>query len=172
MKKVDDLKMKFADSNWSELIQISDELVNIGGENVVSFFIEQLSSSSCDRRNAAALGLREIGHDSATKFLIDGVLNPIEHNQCGTLAYALEKHDCSMEFVNIFRILFYSNYECKLHAHNILNEQEFVFTNRELFEVKSMWNECQKNPKKYPGFEELKDCIEEDVDSFLGYLSE
>ena len=57
-------------------------------------------------------------------------------------------------------------------AHTILNEQKFLFTNDDLRAVKQMWEECIIYPEKCPSFENVKEDVQNDVDSFLSYLTE
>ncbi|OEE66272.1 hypothetical protein A1OO_10805 [Enterovibrio norvegicus FF-33] len=65
MKDIDSLKAKFTNSDWKTLLKVTNELVLIGDDDVVSFFIGKLASKSSDIRNAAALGLRDIGDERA-----------------------------------------------------------------------------------------------------------
>ncbi|NGN97619.1 HEAT repeat domain-containing protein [Grimontia sp. S25] len=168
--EVETLKDQFLCSDWDSLLKTSDKLVDIGGDAVSLFFIECLDSVNADVRNGAALALRDIGDKRAVDPLIEGVLNPVDPKRCATLAYALETHDCSSKFLDVFRILFYSNYECKWSALNILNEQKFSFTDEDLLKVKRMWEECHLAPELCPAFEDSKDRIQHNVDSFLLYL--
>ncbi|PML82126.1 hypothetical protein BCT69_01940 [Enterovibrio norvegicus] len=169
---IEALKKRFLCSDWNDLLIISNELMSIGGDSVLFFFIECLGSKNDKIRNAAALSLRDLSDNRSTVHLFEGVLNPIDPNRCGTIAYALETHDCSYDFLNVFRILFYSNYECKWSAHNILNEQEFLFSEDDLLEVKRMWEECLLTPTLCPAFADSKEGIQDDVDSYLDYLTD
>jgi len=166
------LKCQFLDADWGQSEQIGDRLMDLVGESSVDFFIQCLSVEKAKMRNRAALCLRDLVNHKSVKPLIEAVLNPIDPKNCGTLVYALEKHDCSEYLLDIFKIMFYGNYECKLLAHNILTQQSFSFDDHDLIELKKLWQECKDDPSKCPAFDELNEAIEDDVNSFLDYISE
>ena len=172
MTKTLNLKKLLLDSSWEESESIAEELILIQGEFSVDFFIECLKSENYEIRNRAALSLKELKSSKSVEPLIEGVIYPIDPKRCGTLASALESHDCSDHIIDIFRIMFYSNYECKMWAHNILSEQSFSFDKRDLIEIGNMWDNCKANPSTCPSYSELNEDIQDDVDSFLDYLDE
>ncbi len=172
MNKTLHLQKEFLDSSWEESESIAEELVLIQGKSADDFFIECLKSENYKIRNRAALSLKELKSSKAVGPLIEGVIYPIDPKRCGTLASALESHDCSDHIIDIFRIMFYSNYECKMWAHNILSEQSFSFDKNDLIEISNMWDNCKANPSTCPSYAEIHESIQDDVDSFLDYLDE
>ncbi len=172
MNKALNLQNKFLYSSWEESETVAEELVLVMGKSADDFFIECLKSASSSIRNRAALSLKELKSSKAVKPLIEGVIYPIDPKRCGTLAFALESYDCGENLTDIFRIMFYSNYECKMSAHNILSEQRFSFDKRDLIEIGNMWDNCKANPSTCPSYSELHEGIQDDVDSFLDYLDE
>jgi hypothetical protein len=169
---LDLIKEKLCNAELDDTLEMVSQLVVGGDEEVIPFLISSLNSEEHRVRNGAALVLREQPDCRAVEPLINNVINPIDSKKCATFVYALETHDCSEHFLDIFKILFYSNFECKVNAHNILAEQQFRFTDNDLYQIKEMWNECIENPNICPAFENMKEGIQDDVESFLYHLTE
>ncbi len=167
---LDSIKEKLCNGKLDDALEIVNHLIVDGKDDVIPFLISCLTDEESKVRNGAALALREKPDFRAVTPLINNVINPIDSKRCATFVYALESHDCSEHFLDIFRILFYSNFECKINAHDILSEQQFRFSDEDLECIKKMWNECIENPSLCPAFEEMKEGIQDDVDSFLSYL--
>ena len=53
---------------------------------------------------------------------------PANHNNRGTLVYALEVMDCSLYFVCLFDLALQGNYEVSLHAYTIISEKAMDVT--------------------------------------------
>jgi hypothetical protein len=87
------------------------------------------------------------------------------------MVFALASLNCNKKFKEIFKILFYQSYESKMSAYTILDQQEFDFIENDLYEIQKMWNECLRNPKLCPDFENSKEDIQETVDAYLSYFN-
>ena len=152
----------------------ADKLAKIGGDDGINFLIGLLELGNVAIRNRAALALREIEDNRALNPLLKAIFKPENKNYNGTLVYALETLDCKSKLVEIFQILFYHQYESKMGACTILEEQIFEFTSNELLEIKGMWEDCNKNPEKAEDFdkEEKKLAMQDVYDGFMIYLEE
>lgn len=166
------IREQLCSTNINDTFEIIDQLIADCKEDIIPYLISCLTDKDQRVRSSAALALREQRDDRAVTPLINCVIDPIDSKRCATFVYALETHDCSEHFLDIFKILFYSNFECKINAHNILSEQQFRFDDNNLYHIKRMWNECIEKPNLCPAFEDVKEGIQDDVDSFLCYLTE
>lgn len=159
--------------NWDEILLASDELAEIGGEEVVTFLVSLLSSENPLTRNGAALALRKIGDSSALDPLLTAIFKKENHGYNGTMVYALESLDCSKKLKEIFKILFYETFESKMSAYSILCEQEFEFTEDDLLAIQQMWDDCKLHPEKCPCYDEkeTRAMMQGLVDNYMGYLT-
>ena len=170
ISNIDELQHQFLKADFNTSILITERLIKIGGEDIRTFFIKCLKSKDGAIRNRGASALKTIADQKSVIPLISSILDPVDPKNCANMVSALQTHDCSEHFVDIFKIMFYRNFECKLNAHNILSEQEFYFDNNDLLNVGRMWKECIENPLKCPGFDDLQEEIQSDVDSYLDFL--
>jgi hypothetical protein len=155
-----------------ELVKSSAvRLGKIGGDSVVDFLISLIALDNSSIRNLAALALEEIKDNRAVEPLINSIFKKENLNYNGTMVFALESLDCSKNFKDIFKILFYQGYEAKMSAYAILDEQEFDFNDNDLLEIQRIWDECLQNPRLCPDFEDSKDDIQDTVNTYLSYLN-
>lgn len=170
--EVEELKKAIWSDDWETAIASSERLAEIGGDDVLAFLIGLLDSEDSMVRHMASLALSELADNRAIEPLLKSIFKPENCNSNGTMVYALLTHDCKDILVDLFKILFWYNFEpCNL-AYIILNEQIFEFTRDDLFEIKRMWIECSKNPEKYPGFksERMKLMIQDAYEGYIAYL--
>ena len=138
----------------------------------VTSLISLLSSKNPLTRNEAALALKDRQENSALEPLLAAIFKKENHGYNGTMVYALESLDCSKKLKEVFQILFYETYESKMSAYSILSNQEFEFTEQDLFEIQQMWNDCKLHPEKCPCYEEeeTRAMMEELVNDYMKYL--
>jgi len=156
--------------DWDKMKTSANRLREIGGSDAYDFFIGllDLDYKYALSRNIAALTIMDIDDNKAVEPLINAILKKENINHNGTLVYALEKFDCSNKFKELFEILFYHGYEAKIGARHILAEQQFSFTQQDLIEIKSKWEELKLHPIK--NYEDAKELIDEVVGRYLPYL--
>jgi len=145
----------------------------LGQTRKVDSLISQLNNNDPSIRNNAALQLADLGANQVVNALLDAILKVDNFGNNGTLVYALQKLDCSQKLVEVFAILFYQDYEAKLMAHQLLDQQVFEFSKEDLLTIQAMWHDCIKHPEKCPDFGTVavRDMIEHDVAGYLSYLN-
>ncbi len=152
------------------------DLIDLLKGDELSLFNEtllgNLKSTNPDVRNRSALFLKETKDPKSVNKLIDAILNPVDSTNCGTIAYSLDSHNCENHLIDIFKILFYCNFECKMEARVILSEQAFNFCESDLLDIKNIWDNLRADSNLDKTTFDMKDDIQEDVDSFLSYYQE
>ena len=171
-KKIENLKNQILTSNWKVAKLAIDDLVKIGDESVIEFLIGLLDQKDAAIRNKAALALSDLKAHQAVKPLLTSIFKPENRNYNGTMVYALQELNCEHLLVEIFQILFYHDYEAKMGAMTILEEQIFSFDEYDLFKIQKMWQEYNENFEKGKGFdnEALRLEIQEVYEGFMKYL--
>ena len=170
---IEHLKASIHSVDWETAKNASDELATIGGKEVVDFLISLLNQSNAKLRNVAALGLREMRDNCAIEPLLNAINKKGNENNRGTMVYALQTSDCSQKLPEIFDLLFYGNFEVRMMASTILEEQIFEFTRQDLHNIQCKWEDLQEHPEKCPGFNaEVKDLIQDFVADYLAYLNQ
>lgn len=169
--EIERLKTEIISDDLEDFEVVQNRLVEIGGNEVVDFLISLLAHENSTIRDRSALILEEIKDNKAVKPLLKAIFKKENHNNTGTLVYALQALDCSKKLKEIFKILFFESYESKVFAFNILSEQEFEFTVNDLEEIQNMWNEYNNSPDKYQlDDEETKEMMQDMVEGFMWYL--
>jgi len=126
---------------WVEKMAAIDILATkFPTSRTVAALCSLLESTDASIRNAAALGLRDIGDYSAFSSLVKAINKPENFNHDGTLVYALEGLDCSNDFLAIFKIAIHGSFEARFGAIDILSEQEFSITPLEFVLAKKLFN--------------------------------
>lgn len=171
---IEQLKKDLFSDDWKLMQASSEQLRDIGGEEVFHFFIDclDLGNSRNRTRNIAALRLKEIGDNRALEPLLAAILKKENINYNGTLVYALSGLDCTHKLCELFEMLFYHGYEAKLGAYNIISEQIFEFTRQDILSIASEWEDLKKTPERCPAFNDAKALIEDCVQGFLPYLDQ
>ena len=165
------LKKRFLSAEHEDVLDACDELIEINNDAVIDFFIDQLDSDRGYYRNLSANALKEMKVQKSVASLIKNILKPQNSKSCGSMVLALTELDCTHHFLSIFKIYIFGNYECKVHANSILNEQSFNFNRKDLSSVEEMWQECLSEPDKCPCFDSTKDYIEQHIESFRQQLT-
>lgn len=171
-KEIEQLKKDVFSDDWELVKSSAKRLGKIGGAQVVDFLISLIALDDSGIRNSAALALEEIKDNRALEPLLTAIFKKENHNNNGTMVYALASLDCSQKLKGIFRILFYETYESKISAYAILFDQIFDFTKGDLIEIQQMWDDCKKHPDKCPCYEDIgtREMMQDAVDGFMGYL--
>lgn len=166
------LKNDLYSDNKGKALKASDQLAEIGGKEVIEFFISLLDQDNARLRDLAVLGLREIADSQALNPLLKAINKSENQNYNGTMAYALESLDCSRRLPEIFELLFYDNAKVKMAATTILEEQTFYFTKQDLLGIQSKWHEIKNNPDTSPSFKDYKKDIEKMLDKYSEYFED
>ena len=171
-KEIELLKSNMFSDNWELVCESGKKLGELGGKEITDFLISLLEQENSEIRNRASLALEEIKDNRALKPLLKAIFKKENFNYTGTMVFALESLDCSKNLKDIFKIMFYQAYECKMSAMTILDTQIFEFTTQDLLEIKEMWEDCLLRPETCPEIEnkKVKREMQECVDGFLAYL--
>ena len=159
---IEQLKQNILSNNTKIAKSAADKLSQIGGDDITCFLMSLIELDNSRIRDIAAIALSDINDNRALEPLLKAIFKKENHNQNGTLVYALESLDCSKNLKDIFKILFYETFEAKIGAYTILTEQTFEFTENDLVEISTMWTNCKLNPSICPGFddEETKEMMQ------------
>jgi hypothetical protein len=173
-EEIEVLKSNMFSNDWELVCDSANKLGKFGGREITDFLISLLENENSGIRDRASLALEEIGDNKALKPLLRAIFNKQNKIHSGTMVFALESLDCSKHLKDIYKILFYFAYECKMGAMSILETQIFDFTKQDLIEIKEMWENCLLNPETCPEIENEKVKIEmqESVDAFISYLKD
>ena len=133
-------------------------------------------------RNATALTFRDNKFDRAVPYLIKAIKKPENKTNRSTLFHALETMDCGCIFNELFAFLFstHGNWAAHHSILTILDEQEFLFTDDDLRNLKKIWNILMPDWNNLNKLDEskIKDMditsiiIDEFVNRFTDYLDE
>lgn len=121
--------------NWEESLSAADQLAAMHTDEAIAFLVEALDSNDNWIRNAASLGIREANNSSASKALLERIKELGTDEEIGTLVYSLETFDCSRNLLDIVNLYFDGNYEVKVSAKAIFEDQQFQLTQKELGKV-------------------------------------
>jgi len=178
-KEIETLKGKISSGDWDVMTAATNRLFEIGGQENINYLIGLLNDSNSKVRNAAALTFRENRYNEALEPLLTSINKKENKGYTGTMVYALESLDCKSKLKELFNILFDKNsYEVQYHILTILDEQIFEFTNADLQEIKTKWDELKcdwnrlnnldkANQKDYDIDDTL---IQSYVDGFVSYM--
>lgn len=106
--------------------------------------LEPLDSPDPRQRNTAALQLRDFAK-AAVAALFRAINRPENHDNRGSLLYALMPFNCSEHFAALFALAMGGNYEVQCHALSILQRQRFSPTFRELREASDSLRELKRS---------------------------
>jgi|JI7StandDraft_1071085.scaffolds.fasta_scaffold407577_2 hypothetical protein len=130
--------------------------------------IKILASSSPKIRNRVALKLKDLKYNQAVKPLLSAIFKKGNRHYNGTLVYALQDLDCSHYLKEIFQILFFEGYEAKYMAYQILYNQEFIFTKKDLLKIQKTYQEFSKIAPRND--DETNEMILATFEGFISYL--
>ncbi|MFT6337381.1 MAG: hypothetical protein ACJATI_004144 [Halioglobus sp.] len=135
--------------------------------------INKLNSDDGQIRYIASHIILTFKLEEAKNKLIERILNKNTYNHNGTMTYALGHLNCSDNLVDVFKILATQSYESKLHAYNILSEQEFEFTEGDLSDLTEIWNKLKSNQDGKSKLEsETFEMIRDAYEGFIKYIEE
>ncbi len=108
-------------NNKDLVIEAAHALGDIGDRRSVKILIELLQKTSDPViRNAAAVGLRELGDERALYPLVS-LINDVKTEGCrGTLIYALEGFDCSSLLPFLIEQIITGNFEVSHQAFSVI----------------------------------------------------
>lgn len=163
------LKKDLLNSDWQINLKAADALVKIGGKKVLNVVMPLLKNRKLQVRSAAALALSEIRDNRATKRLIEASLKNPSNN--AALVYALETHDCSDFFFPIFKIALYHKYMAQLHALQILREQKFKTSIKEIDKARQLMDEYERRKNKCRHYKMLLKKLERYLSKIQRYTN-
>lgn len=151
-----------------------DRLAEIGGDEIIEFLIPILDSDNPIIRKRAAFALQDIKDNRAVEPLLKAIFKKENYKYNGVLVHVLTDLDCQNRLVDIFKILFYQDWECKQHAYRILSDNEFQFTKDDIETIIDLWADIKLHPEKCPYFDDKEtfDMIQDCVDGYSVYLNE
>ena len=176
MKKVNEEIAQLKRNVFSEdrqLVKLSvDRLLELVGKDGLDFLISLLALDNPYLRDIAALALADIKDNRALEPLLSAIFKTENHNFNGTLVFALQSFDCSQKLKDIFKILFYQDYESKIGAYTILSDQIFEFRKEDILEIGQMWRDCKKNSNQCLCYDDIESqkMMQDTVDGFMEYL--
>lgn len=135
MTDLQSIKDRLYSKNWEESLSAVDQLAAMHTEEAITILVEALDSTDNWIRNAASLGIREANNPSASKALLERIKELGTDEEIGTLVYSLETFDSSRNLLDIVNLYFNGNYEVKVSAKTILEDQQFQLTQNELEKV-------------------------------------
>lgn len=147
----------------------SDQLAQIGSEEVVSEMIKLLEHSEDDSKIMAA---RTLGLIDDNANALDAVLEAIDKNPsiAGELLVTLEDFDLSGKYVPIFKLSLFGSFKVATVAQDFLDHMEFDITPRVLKKATKAWNHYANNVKHDDVFELKRREVEEmlaDLQAFI-----
>ena len=147
----------------------ANKIFEMGGQQNIDFLIQLLEHENSQIRNAVSLTFRDHSFNQAVEPLFRSIKKVKNKDFRGTMVYALGGLDCSNKLVEVFELLLYGNFEVKVGAAAILDEQEFGFTKEDLSKIQMMWDDCQKNPNQCISNDFTLDILRDYVDAFMAY---
>jgi len=136
-KEILKLKEEITSEDWKTSLSAADRLANIKTKESLQVLVDNLKSENNFIRNAAALGLMQTGDQEYFEPLIKRIKELGTEEEIGTLVYALENFDCSTILPDIVTLYLKGNFEVRQATTNILNEQSFKLTTKELKEIEN-----------------------------------
>jgi HEAT repeat protein len=131
--------------DWDNGMVGSKSLESVTSQKSIELIIDKLSSNEPSIRYIASNMIIEFKIEKAKQKLIKRIKAKETLNSNGSMTYALSQLDCRNNLKDIFKILATQSYESKMHAYNILSEQEFNFTKNDIFEMKQILKYIEEN---------------------------
>ena len=95
-----------------EAVRFLHDLGHISNEENFPFLCEILRSDyNLKLKNAAAVGLRDLGDDRAIPILFEAINDPQNKDRNGTFVYALQKLDCRGVIIELVELICNGDYE-------------------------------------------------------------
>jgi len=135
-------------SDWDNDLILSKNLSSVDKIESTELIISKLNSDDTSIRYIASHMILIFKLESAKQKLIERILNIDTFNSNGTMTYALQHLDCKSNLVDVFKILTTQSYESKMHAYAILSEQEFEFSEEDLNQLTTIWNQVKSEQTK------------------------
>lgn len=154
--------------DWVNDIVEASQLNSADKNRSIDLIINKLDSNDSSIRYIASHLILTFKIEKAKHKLIERILAKQTFNNNGTMTYALYHLNCKSNLVDVFRIPATQSYESKMHAYAILSEQEFEFSNDDLSEIKSIWN----NTKSQELEKETLEMIEDAYNGFMAYKND
>jgi HEAT repeat protein len=159
--------------DWDNKMIASKSLESNTGQKSIELIIDKLNSNEPSIRYIASQMIIEFKIEKAKQKLIERIKAKETLNSNGSMTYALSQLDCQNNLVDIFEILATQSYESKMHAYNILSEQEFNFTKNDIFEMKQIMKYVEESKKENQIFDnETFEMIKDGFEGFNEYLKE
>ncbi len=167
------IKEQFSNPDWTSELLSNCYLEPSDRAKSTMYIIDQLASRDSSIRYIASLMIIRFDIHDAVEPLIERILDKDTKNSNGTMAFALEDLNCENHLVKVFEILATQSYESKCHAYNILNEQEFKFTEVDIHEMNKILNNAERNKEENQIFDnETLEMIKDGYEGFEQYLIE
>jgi hypothetical protein len=164
---LDNIIDKMCEHSASKAYDYSDQLVRIGGGDVLKKMIDLLQSDNDEVQYLASrtLGLMD-DHEEALTPLLEVIFDNKNKSNQGMLAEYLDEYDCSQQFVKVFKLYLFGSVKASGMAKEVLDYEEFDITPRVIRKAEKQWNHYISNVKQDEAFELMK----KDTEEFLGEL--
>jgi len=150
------------DSNNRDLVvEAAHALGDIGDLRSVNILIELLQKTSDPViRNAAAVGLRELGDERALSPIVSLINDPKTEGYRGTLIYALEGFDCGRLLPFLIEQVITGNFEVSHQAFSVIESIDVEIESKTLdFCTQRVKNALLQNDEKPDLLEDLIDLL-------------
>ncbi len=151
------LGQQLKSDDWEISLSAADRLGDIGTDQSVQPLLDSLKSDNNFKRNAAALGLMRTKNQKYFDSLMSRIKELGPNEEIGTLFYALENFDCSLNLYDIVELCLSGNGEVQMSAATIFDEQTFKVTKKEIRRVNDLLNKSSYSLKSLGISYELTD---------------
>jgi HEAT repeat protein len=134
------LSEQLKSDDWDTSLSAADKLGDIGTDESVQPLLDSIKSDNNFKRNAAALGLMRTKNQKYFDSLMNRIKELGPNEEIGTLFYALENFDCSLNLYDIVELCLSGNGEVQMSAATIFHEQTFKVTKEEIKIVTDLLN--------------------------------
>lgn len=171
--KYDDIKEIFSKyTKWRFKIIDSKTLDSETRQKSIKLILEKLNSKNASIRSIASHMIIEFQLEQAKQKLIERINDRDTLNNNGTMTYALSHLNCQNNLKDVYKILATQSYESKIHAYNILSEQEFIFGKNDLIEMRELFHFVMKNKEVYQILDdETFEMVRDGFEGFQEYLN-
>jgi HEAT repeats len=162
-RSYDDYIDQLYSDNRDMVIKAAHALGDIGDRRAVPILIEMLQKTLEPAiRNAAAVGLRELGDERALHPIISLINDPKTESNRGTLIYALEGFNCRHLLPFLVELVITGNFEVSHQAFSVIESIDVEIDSETLNTcVKKIKNALLENDEKADLLEDLIDLLHE-----------
>lgn len=156
MERYNQLLQMLNDTNEDVVIEAAHTLGDLGYRNAVPVLLHLLTTAPTSAiRNAAAIGLRELGDPVAIPVLLDLIRDLYTTNQSGTLIYALETLNAKDGVIDLAFVMCRGDYEAVAMALRVIAAFEGPLPLEQTRKALDILQECSLNVDQEEWREEM-----------------